>query len=55
MDDIEAKVIESKSDVYDFGKVASFKRLDLICKRCGRYIQDSEIDEINQKRQDVIE
>lgn len=52
---VEAKVIESTSNVYDFGKVASFKRLDLVCKRCGRYIDDEEIDEINCERQDIIE
>ena len=54
-DFVEAKVIESKSDVYDFGKVASFRRLDLVCKWCGRYISNQEIDDINRKRQDIIE
>lgn len=54
-DFVEAKVCESVSDIYDFGKKASFNRLDLICTRCGRYIDSEEIDDINDRRQSIIE
>ena len=54
-DFVDGKVVESKSNVYDFGKVAHFNRLDLICVRCGRYISSDVIDEINDARQSIIE
>ena len=54
-DFVDGKVIESKSNIYDFGKVASFNRLDLVCRRCGRYIPSDVIDEINEERQSIIE
>lgn len=54
-DFVDGKVIESLSKVYDMGKVASFKRLDLVCTRCGRYIPDAVLEEINDERQSIIE
>ncbi|MCQ2749544.1 MAG: hypothetical protein MJ246_06235 [Clostridia bacterium] len=54
-DFVEAKVFSSQQDVYDFGKRAFFDRLDLVCTRCGRYIEDEELDEINDANQSIIE
>lgn len=54
-DFVDAKVIESISEVYDFGKVAKFKELNLVCTRCGRYINEEIINQINEERKSIIE
>ena len=54
-DVVVGKVLESKQNIYDMGKVTFFNRLELVCTHCGRTIQDDIIDQINDERQDVIE
>lgn len=54
-DVVVGKVLESRCNIYDMGKVTHFDRLELVCTHCGRTIPCDEIDEINEKRQDIIE
>lgn len=54
-DFVDAKVIESVREVYDFGKVAKFMELSLVCTRCGRYMDEEVINQINEERKSIIE